>query len=375
MSLINRNSKKLQHLLDDPNLITKVQQLSTTELATLAYDIGLEDAGEILALATTEQLLNVIDMDVWQNERIGEDETFDSDRFLLWLEILLEAGEKALIARLEALPDDLVVMAFYAHILVLNLDDMALENIAPEETVDLTDKALSNCLCHEMAEYLIIARQSDGWDTLLTAIVALDERNPDLLQHILSMCCYASSEYIMENGGLYHVLTAEEMLYTDAAADRADRRARYGYVSPSDATAFLKLAVSSSKETHLSGDMLDPISRAYFREWKGTPIIPGTDSISEKEAFLYLANVLSAAFGTTEGPVRPADAMHTVFLIYKRGLRSLNPNRLVEDTKADRGTAVIAAFMLGWQSLFSSHHPGSITEILRAATDNEAPLP
>ena len=373
MSILQSKTKELTQLLEDPELITTIQEMPSEALAALIDRIGLEDTGEILALATTEQLLNVIDMDVWQNAHHGEDETFDPERFLLWLEILLEAGEAALVKRLTSLPDDLVVMAFYAHLLVLNLDELAAEMSDRNEPLDLTEKALSNCLCHEMSEYLIIARRGDGWDTLLTAILALDEQAPDLLSHILAMCCYASSEHIMDNGGLYQVLTAEEMLYADAAADRADRRARVGYVSPSDATAFLKLAVSSSL-TDASDETPDPISLAYFREWKGAPITTG-NAIPKKDALLYLANILSAAFGTTEAPVRPADAVQAVSRIYQQGLNALPPRRLAGGPAHDThsGAFVIHTFMVGFQGLFSSRPPSSIRDIFRALEARDRP--
>lgn len=53
---------------------------------------GLEDCGELVALATPGQLAAVFDLDLWRPDRAGMDEQFDPDRFGLWLEVLLESG-------------------------------------------------------------------------------------------------------------------------------------------------------------------------------------------------------------------------------------------------------------------------------------------
>lgn len=55
---------------------------------------GLEDCGELLALATTEQLSAVFDLDLWRTDRHGE-ELFDASRFCSWLEVLADLGAAA----------------------------------------------------------------------------------------------------------------------------------------------------------------------------------------------------------------------------------------------------------------------------------------
>jgi hypothetical protein len=278
MSQLSRSSSPssnqlLRRLIEDPAIAEVVRSLEPESLSRLIVHVGLEDAGEIIACASTEQLLGVFDTDLWRREQGGKDAEFQPERFLLWLEILSEAGEKALVSRLADLPEDLVISSFYQHMLVLNLDDLGeLEQSWSKEEIDLTDKALADCLGLELDEYYLIARKGDGWDTIIHAVLALYEHEPDLLNRILSRCCYASSEYIEDNGGLFDVLTAEEMLSIDAAADRDDRRAQRGYVAPSDARALFKLAVMTEPKEILSALESDPITRAYFRNFsKKTP--------------------------------------------------------------------------------------------------------
>src|SRR5690242_6299103 len=69
-------------------------------------------------------------------------------------------------------------------------------------------------------------------------------------------------EYISGQDGLYQVLTANEMLDSDVAAARDDRRVAEGFVSPADARAFLELA---RREKGQGEPERDPITRAYFR--------------------------------------------------------------------------------------------------------------
>lgn len=230
-------------------------------LGNLIERIGLEDSGELVAFATTDQLAAVFDQDLWQSARPGEDERFDADRFLTWLAVMLEAGDAFVAQKLAELPLDLVTLAFHKHVLVLDMDTLVQDMQGGGDDVDQVEKALSDCPSEELEEYRIIARRHDGWDDLLTAILALDRDHHGVLVQILDRCAKMDSEVIEENGGLYEVLTSEEMLECDLAADREDRRAEAGYVAPSSAAAFLKLA----KKPVEGAAERDPMTRAYFR--------------------------------------------------------------------------------------------------------------
>jgi hypothetical protein len=239
-------------------------------LGDLIERIGLEDAGELVAFATTEQLAAVFDEDLWRSDRPGEDERFDADRFLLWLEVMLEAGDRFVAQKLFELPTDLVTLAFQRHLLVLDMDALIADMQSGGDDVDQIEKALSDCLSEELEEYRLIARRHEGWDDLLTAILALDRDHHDYLMKILDRCAAMSSEYIEDNGGLYEVLTSEEMLESDVAADREDRRAEAGHVAPSSAAAFLKLARRPIEDVNDR----DPLTRAYFRSLSRAEVSP-----------------------------------------------------------------------------------------------------
>ncbi|HVV82952.1 MAG TPA: DUF6178 family protein, partial [Kofleriaceae bacterium] len=255
----------LARVLDDRELVAAVQELEPRALARLIDPVGLEDAGELIALATTDQLVQVFDEDLWRGDRPGRDEAFDAARFIVWLEVMLEAGAAFTARRVAELPEELVVHALHQQVVVLDLDALAVEVSELGEEGEPIEKALEGCLYHELDAYRVIARRHDGFDAIVTVLVALDEEHHDTLVRILERCCALSARDVDDAGGLYDLLTSEELLAGDVAADREDRRAREGYVAPSQAAAFLALAASTELSAARTQGR-DAVTRAYFRE-------------------------------------------------------------------------------------------------------------
>ena len=276
----------LTRILDQPNLVAAVQSLPARALGKLIDHVGLEDCGEIVALATTQQLKGVFDDDLWRSERPGKDETFDADRFALWLEIMLEAGEEFAAQKLAELPEDLVTLALYRNVLVINIEELAIEMSERNSDDDgLTEKALESCLCEELDEYRIISRIHEGWDAILSVLLALDRDHHDFLARVLEHCCHMASEYIADNGGLYQVLTSDEMLESDVGAEREERRAEEGFVAPSSAASFLALARTTALADIIAAKKRDPVTHAYFRSLRGpSRAAPVPDSAQARAA-------------------------------------------------------------------------------------------
>jgi hypothetical protein len=248
-------------ILDQPELVSAVRELPPPVLSQLIDRIGLEDSGELVALATTEQLERMFDDDLWKAVRAGQDETFRPDRFALWLSVMMEAGEEHLIRRLLELPRDMLALAVHQLVLVIDMD--ALADVMSTPTFDAMelDRALENTPYEEWEEFRLFARDANAWDSVGTALLSLDRDHHDYLRAILEQCCAMSLEFINGNGSLYEVLTSEELLASDIAAEREDRRAASGFVSPADARSFLEFA--------RRGDALDErdaITHAYFRD-------------------------------------------------------------------------------------------------------------
>jgi hypothetical protein len=274
MSAISRQrvpaaAQLLMRILERPALVAAVRELPGAVLGKLIARVGLEDAGELVALATTAQLERVFDDDLWRADRAGGDETFRPERFALWLRIMLEAGEEALVQRLCELPQDLVALAVHSLVLVVDLDVLE-EQLSPgDEEAEALAQALDNSAFEEWEEFRVLARDSDAWDDVWSALLALDRDHHDRLREILEKCCEMTLEYISGRGGLFQVLTADEMLESDVAAARDDRRSAEGFISPADARAFLELARRGD-----GGDGRDAITRAYFRGLRGPSAPP-----------------------------------------------------------------------------------------------------
>ena len=259
-SRVPSSTDLLLRILERPALVAAVRELPGAVLGKLIDRIGLEDAGELVALATTAQLERVFDDNLWRAERAGGDETFRPERFALWLRVMLDAGEELLVQRLCELPQELLALAVHRLVLVLDMDVVA-EQLAPgDEEAEALERALETSIVEEWEEFRLIARDPDVWDDVWGALLSLDREHHDRLRAILEQCCAMSTEYISGQGGLFQVLTAEEMLDSDVAAARDDRRVAEGFISPADARAFLALARRGG-----GGDARDPITRAYFR--------------------------------------------------------------------------------------------------------------
>lgn len=255
------SSALLMRILEQPELVSAVRELPPPVLSKLIDRIGLEDSGELVALATAEQLERMFDDDLWKSVRAGEDETFRPDRFALWLNIMMEAGEEHFIKRLMELPQDMLALAVHRIVLVIDMDALADLMSTPTHDAMELDRALENTPYEEWEEFRMFARDPNAWDIVGTALLALDRDHHEYLRTILEQCCAMSTEFINGNGSLFEVLTSEELLAGDITAAREDRRAAAGFVTAADARSFLELARRGE-----GLDQRDPITHAYFRD-------------------------------------------------------------------------------------------------------------
>jgi hypothetical protein len=190
--------------------------------------------------------------------------------------------------------------------------------------VELVDKALESCLYQEFGEHQVISRRHDGWDSIVAILAALDKNDHALLERILERCCYMSSEYIEENGGLYDVLTSEEMLESDLAADREDRRAGDGFIAPTQAASFLALSRATVPDDVLAQPR-DPVTRAYFRELAPAMKSNGKDaanSLPPAGGMVDRTADLEQMLGALDVDEVPRDARPVFFLEGKNGAAS-----------------------------------------------------
>ena len=86
---------------------------------------------------------------------------------------------------------------------------------------------------------------------------------------------------------------------------------------------------------------------------------------------VFLANIIEGGFGTSEKPIRTADALHAVFGICDRGLEWLDehPTAAAEernDLSVLKETSPVILFKLGWRNMSQFGSVNSIDELLSA---------
>jgi len=322
---IPSSSALLMRILERPELVSAVRELPAPVLGKLIDRIGLEDAGELVALASTSQLERLFDEDLWKAARAGEDETFGPERFALWLRVMLEGGEEYFIQRLSELPQDLLALAVHRLVLVLDMDALAARMVgASDEMVEL-DHALESSTFEEWEEFRLIARDPNVWDDVWYALLALDRDHHDRLRALIEQCCAMSTEFINGQGSLYDVLTSEEMLESDVAAEREDRRAGEGFISPADARSFLELARRAA-----ALDERDPITRAYFRTLERPSI--------EKPGLAYVPASVEATSADVDQLVQLLEAAEVVSPAHARPLAALTAGANKRQKSKDKST-------------------------------------
>jgi len=97
--------KAMERILEDPQPVALVHSFPEQDFHFLIHDIGVEDSLPLLSLATDRQWEHLIDLEVWQNDRLG------IESLSRWLSLLLEADPKRFIRWF--LEEKLEIVEFY----------------------------------------------------------------------------------------------------------------------------------------------------------------------------------------------------------------------------------------------------------------------
>jgi hypothetical protein len=119
-----RRGRRAEALLEEPDAAELIRQVPIQDLYYAIKEVGLADAHEVVALASPEQVRGLVDLDVWERDRL------DETRMNEWLEALVDAGPEQLGAAIEALDAEVVALWLQrqAHVYDLTLDEV------PEES-------------------------------------------------------------------------------------------------------------------------------------------------------------------------------------------------------------------------------------------------
>lgn len=265
---VRRGLARIGRRRDASELARIVPDLEPRVLHQIVRRRGLEEAGEIVALATSEQLLRVFDLDLWRSDEAGGAERFDADRFGLWLEVLHEAGPAVAARKIAEMDFDFVTAALSEHVLVrepiLRLFPVDDEPADRAEDAPLGIEGASVGDAHEVGGYQVLARRTGSWDALLSLLVELEASHQDVFRRLMRRLARAATELDDEDLGFLSGLGAT--LADDLAAARDERREAEGYVTPVAAAAFLSSARGLRLEALPSPPPWDHVTMVWFRD-------------------------------------------------------------------------------------------------------------
>lgn len=254
-------ARLVARLVERPDAIAAVRGLSGERFRDLVTRVGLEDAGELLALASQAQLVLAFDDDLFRAKAPSEDESFDVARFLLWLEVLRESGDTFAADRLASLTDDFLALVVERSAVVVDQDAMGgllAEDRAAGDRLDALVEALPT---EEIDRFLLVAKVREGWDGLVAVLVTMDQEHHALVARVLDRVAQTTMATLFD-GDEDTADALVDTLVEDVAAEREERRHARGFVSPADARAFL----SSAREGKFPATERDPTTRAVLRD-------------------------------------------------------------------------------------------------------------
>jgi len=274
----------LARIAETPQLARAVPLLRPEVLNAVIGHYGLHDCGELIALATPQQLSAVFDLDLWKAPSSGAVEQFDAARFLEWLEVLVDVDPAMAADRLAQQAVALVVAGLSPSITVW--DPGVFSSVGEPTGADpVVNAGRERGGAHvEVGGYLVVARRTEAWDAIVEVLVAL-EKHHSAIFHRVMRACRQLSDSGRELDGLDDLLPDAEQLRFDLSLGREARRDLLGYLAPEQARALLDAARGVSL----------------------TAGPPGTDAVFTG----YTRDVVSANASETPADLQSADAEDT----------------------------------------------------------------
>lgn len=118
-----RRGRRADALLSEPDAEQLIPRLPVQELYYAIKEVGLDDARELVALASPEQVRGFLDLDVWERDHL------DDGRMREWLDALVEAGPLKVKQAIEALDPEVVALYLQRQCKVY---DLSLGDVPPE---------------------------------------------------------------------------------------------------------------------------------------------------------------------------------------------------------------------------------------------------
>ncbi len=214
-------------------------------LKTLVDDVGLEDAGPLIAHVSQTQLVHLLDETLWTGARPGDPDKLSVAELLRWLDLWNGLGTGFVADKLYELGDDFCALVFSRLLVVADYD------LAPR----LLDE-------HTLAigRYIVRVRVDDEWDAVQTSVTALWRDYPDFCEAVFGRLSFRHS---MLN--LFGEDDTAGVLDADASHAHAEGRETAGYVTSVMAGAFLRALKDADVDTLAAETAYDLQTQEYFR--------------------------------------------------------------------------------------------------------------
>jgi hypothetical protein len=249
-------SRLLQTLQDNPALPALLRDLQPAALARLVDRVGLNDAGELMALAPTHKLLQALDESLWKSPQPGVAEVFDAAELVDWLEAWNEIGDTFVAERLAAMSEDYRALCLSHLVNVRSHHTLAFLAI-PDDEVDRERDTLQPVgSCAFYGPYMVVPAIEDEWEIVRTSLDALWTERPECLLHTLGMLDGAESMLAAQEG--------RRRLQIDVARERERLRENRGYVTATGASAFLVFVATASIEELAALSAYDEETRRHL---------------------------------------------------------------------------------------------------------------
>ena len=113
---------------------------------------------------------------MWRRARPGEVERFDAERFGEWLELFADSVGSGAAKIVAAMDRKLVIAGLSGHVRVFDPAAIAASIDGESIDVDATGSPEAEC---EVGGYVVRALRADGWDAIVTLLLALEADDPD----------------------------------------------------------------------------------------------------------------------------------------------------------------------------------------------------
>ena len=368
----------LARILETPQLAQVVPRLPPELLHRVIERCGLEDCGEIVALATPAQVARVLDLDLWRSPSAGLDEQFDADRFGVWLEVLVEQGTDVAARTVAGLDADLVAAGLAQHARMFHI--AALDGYVTTDGTEIPAVIEPDGgLACDIAGNRIIARRPDAWDAIVGVLAELDSSHPAAFARMMR-ACRALSNSRSELDGLDALLSGADQAMFDLADEREQRREALGFASPAQARVFLE----SSRRLRLDAPApplaslrlrvqapADEPTAAVIDLLLEAGLVPdqprGPLAAARHEELAALANVLVAGCTRDGRAFTPQEASDAVLATCTLGLecwpaRWRDAGTLSDDVLVEHD--LVTVFQVGWTVLHDDVCMATVSRLL-----------